>query len=150
MPFYSTKTYTHEEGLSCCFRQWRAEHSHCSLLHGYALSFKLTFQCEHLDDKNWVQDFGGLKELKQWLKDTFDHKLVISQDDPQLDYISSLSGLGIADVLVLEDGVGCEKFAQLVYDYANALVAKQSNGRVCVHSVECSEHGGNSAIFTAN
>ena len=33
----STKTYGHEEGLSCCFRQWRATHSHCRLLHGYAL-----------------------------------------------------------------------------------------------------------------
>ena len=39
----STKTYGHEEGLSCCFRQWRATHSHCRLLHGYALSFRLTF-----------------------------------------------------------------------------------------------------------
>ncbi len=25
--YRSTKTYDHTEGLSCCFRQWRATHS---------------------------------------------------------------------------------------------------------------------------
>ena len=62
--YYSTKTYGHEEGLSCMFRQPLATHSHCSLLHGYALSFSFKFGCDGLDDKNWVVDFGNLKELK--------------------------------------------------------------------------------------
>ncbi len=31
--YRSTKSYDHSEGLSCCFRQWRATHSHCSLVH---------------------------------------------------------------------------------------------------------------------
>ena len=62
--YYSTKTYGHEEGLSCMFRQPLATHSHCSLLHGYALSFSFKFGCNHLDDKNWVVDFGDLKDLK--------------------------------------------------------------------------------------
>ena len=69
--YYSTKTYGHEEGLSCMFRQPLATHSHCSLLHGYALSFSFKFGCNHLDDKNWVVDFGDLKDLKAWLKDSF-------------------------------------------------------------------------------
>ena len=69
--YYSTKTYGHEEGLSCMFRQPLATHSHCSLLHGYALSFSFKFGCENLDDKNWVVDFGDLKELKAWLKDSY-------------------------------------------------------------------------------
>ena len=85
--YYSTKTYGHEEGLSCAFRQPLATHSHCSLLHGYALSFSFKFGCEQLDDKNWVVDFGGLKELKAWLKDNFDHKITVSKDDEQIDRI---------------------------------------------------------------
>ena len=32
--YRSTKRYSQEEGLSCCFRQWRAAHSHCRLIHG--------------------------------------------------------------------------------------------------------------------
>lgn len=148
MPYRSTKTYGHDLGLSACFRQWRATHSHCSLLHGYALSFRFEFEATHLDDKNWVMDFGNLKGLKKRLVDTFDHKLVVAEDDPQLDYISSLSGLGIADVLVLRDGVGCEMFAKLAYDFAvQALTEQHMYYRIRVASVECAEHGANSAIY---
>ena len=44
--FYSTKTYGNDKGLSCCFRQWGATHSHCSLLHGYSIGIKIVFECE--------------------------------------------------------------------------------------------------------
>ena len=72
MTYYSTKTYDHNEGLSCAFRQWRAD-SHCNLIHGYALGFEITFEAEELDDRNWVIDFGDLGVLKKWLKEMFDH-----------------------------------------------------------------------------
>ena len=79
--FYSTKTYNNDRGLSCAFRQWRAEHSHCKLIHGYSLGFKVIFECDKLDERNWVMDFGGLKKFKNWLEDMFDHTLVIAEDD---------------------------------------------------------------------
>lgn len=41
--YRSTKTYGHNAGLSCAFRQWKAN-SHCKYLHGYALSFKFVFE----------------------------------------------------------------------------------------------------------
>ena len=52
--YNSTKTYGHDVGLSCSFRQWRAQ-SHCSKVHGYALSVKFTFAAEKLDERNWVR-----------------------------------------------------------------------------------------------
>ena len=64
--YVSTKTYGNDRGLSCCFRQWRSTHSHCSLLHGYSIGIKLMFESETLDDRNWVMDFGGLKAFKEW------------------------------------------------------------------------------------
>lgn len=154
MPYQSTKTYGHDLGLSACFRQHRAKHSHCSLLHGYALSFKFVFECDELDDKNWVQDFGGLKQLKAALFNMFDHKLVIAEDDPNVDDFSMLQGLGLADVVVLP-AVGCEAFAKLAYDMADGVVRGEQIGlfaqgpwnRVRVVSCECSEHGANSAIY---
>ena len=73
--YFSTKCYGHNIGLSAVFRQPHAD-SHCSLLHGYSLSFKFTFGCNELDERNWVVDFGGLKPLKKWLEDSFDHKVV--------------------------------------------------------------------------
>ena len=144
--YLSTKTYGHEQGLSCAFRQPLATHSHCSLLHGYALSFSFKFGCETLDDKNWVVDFGGLKELKQWLKDNFDHKITVCKDDPEIDRIMRLQDEGLAEVVVM-NGVGCEKFAEHAFHFANDLVRKQTGGRCFAVSCEVREHGANSAIY---
>lgn len=79
--YYSTKTFGNELGLSRCFRQWKATHSHCSLLHGYSIGVKLVFECEHLDSTDWVFDFGGLKQIKSWLTDIFDYWVILSEDD---------------------------------------------------------------------
>lgn len=48
MTYSSTKTYGHEVGLSCAFRQCRATHFHCRYLHGYAFSIHLEFETEEL------------------------------------------------------------------------------------------------------
>ena len=61
--FESGKVYAHNTGHSCAFRQWKAD-SHCNLIHGYALQFELTFGSDKLDNRNWVVDFGGLKERR--------------------------------------------------------------------------------------
>ena len=95
MAFYSTKTYGHNIGLSAVFRQPNASHSHCQLLHGYSLGFKFTFGCNELDDKNWAVDFGGLKPLKQWLEDQFDHKVVIDSQDPHMEEFYELEKKGL-------------------------------------------------------
>ena len=112
--FYSTKTYGHDLGLSAAFRQWRAD-SHCRFIHGYALSFKFEFEAEELDIRNWVVDFGGLKGLKGMLENTFDHKLLVAEDDPELEWFKEAERRGIAEVVVVQAG-GCEKFAELVYN----------------------------------
>jgi 6-pyruvoyltetrahydropterin/6-carboxytetrahydropterin synthase len=146
--FLVTKTYGHELGLSACFRQWRAV-SHCRFLHGYALSFKFVFEAQSLDDKNWVIDFGGLDELKQKLKDVFDHRLIVADDDPQMDTLSMLNGLGCANVLILPD-VGCEMFARYAWGFADDAVRRMGVAqRVRVISCEVREHGANSAIYIA-
>ena len=145
--FYSGKTYTHATGHSCAFRQWKAD-SHCNLIHGYALQFEFTFGGDELDERNWIVDFGGLKELKQWLKDNFDHKFAVAKDDPALQEFLGLEQKGLADVVVM-NGVGCEKFAEQAYHFANDLVQKQTNGRCYATQCEVREHGANSAIYKA-
>lgn len=147
MAYTSTKTYGHETGLSCCFRQWRATHSHCHNLHGYALSIHLKFEATDLDDRNWVVDFGGLRSLKAWLQETFDHTTVIAHDDPQLDWFHHGHELGILKLVILPD-VGCERFAALVWAKASEwLDAKGLSPRCRVSEVEVREHGANSAIY---
>lgn len=145
MAFQSTKTYGHNIGLSACFRQPKA-HSHCKFLHGYSLAFRFVFQATELDERNWVVDFGGLKPLKQWLEDNFDHKVVLDKDDPYMDTFKILENTGLAELNIL-DGVGVEKFAEHAYNFADELVREMTNSRCRVVSVECMEHGANSAIY---
>ncbi len=143
---YSTKTYGHNIGLSACFRQPKA-HSHCKFLHGYALAFKFTFGCSELDERNWVVDFGGLKPLKAWLEDSFDHKVVLDKDDPMMTYFRNLESAELCELNIV-DGVGVEKFAEHAFNFAQELIDSMSKGRCWVESVECSEHGANSAIYS--
>ena len=144
--FYSTKTYGHEIGLSCCFRQWRAE-SHCSLLHGYALSVRLEFTATELDVRNWVVDFGSLKSVKQMLKDTFDHTLLVAEDDPHKNELLKLANLGVARVVIVER-TGCEAFAELIYQCISQWLWDAGYSPRCsLVSVEVREHGANSAIY---
>lgn len=145
--YRSTKTYDHSEGLSCCFRQWPAGHSHCRLLHGYALAFKFTFACFQLDERNWCFDFGGLKPIKAWLHGMFDHTLVVAQDDPALPQFKKLADQGLVELRVLP-AVGCEATAGFVFEHVSGFVAEQTQGRVWLEAVEVKEHGGNSAIYS--
>jgi len=151
MPYQSTKTYGHEVGLSVCFRQWRAD-SHCHFLHGYALSVKLTFEAEELDQRNWVQDFGGLKEIKAWLRESFDHKTIVANDDPERENLRWLQLLGVADIIFM-DAVGCEAFAKHIFDWVENWLIAQPTGsggqqrRVLLAAVEVREHGANSALY---
>lgn len=146
--FRSTKRYDHAEGLSCCFRQWRAQ-SHCRLIHGYALAFEFTFATAHLDERNWCFDFGGLKPVREWLKHMFDHTMLAAEDDPELPRFIELQTNGLVDLRVLP-AVGCEATARYVYDHVQAFVHEQTSGRVWLESVGVREHAGNSAIYHRN
>lgn len=142
----SSKTYGHEEGLSCCFRQWRASHSHCRLLHGYALSFRLVFASTELDERNWCFDFGGLKPIKIWLHEMFDHTLLVAADDPGLAEFRRMAELGFAELRVLP-AVGCEAVACHVFEYVSRFVDEETSGRAWLEEVEVREHTGNSAAY---
>ena len=109
--FQSTK---HFSGYSCCFRQWKASHSHCRFLHGYALSFRVVFEGER-DERGWVCDFGcfGRNGVKERLKELFDHTTIIAKDDPALHHFQQLEKQGLLQLRTV-DAVGTENFAKLV------------------------------------
>lgn len=147
MPYYSTKMYGHECGLSAAFRQWRAD-SHCRLLHGYALAVKFVFEASTLDVRNWVVDFGGLKELKALLEDTFDHTTIVAEDDPDLDWFRQGHERGVLNLVVVP-ATGCERFAEMIYSVTEQWLRDAGYGNRCkVVSVEVREHGANSAVYT--
>lgn len=144
--YISTKTYPHSKGLSCAFRQWKAD-SHCKYLHGYAFQVKFWFGANELDVRNWVVDFGSLKSLYQILEDTFDHKTLVAHDDPQLDLYYSLHKAGVIQLCEVP-ATGCEAFAEMIFEVASQWLIDAGYGSRCVVlAVEVSEHEGNSAIY---
>jgi 6-pyruvoyltetrahydropterin/6-carboxytetrahydropterin synthase len=143
------------------------------LIHGYSIGIKLVFESETLDEKNWVMDFGGLKAFKEWADWQFDHTMCVALDDPHLNKFQDLARLGKQDQggvlsLRLVTGVGCEKFAELVFRTMNEILAAYQAGQSWTHpdgrvfearypvgagvrlrSAEVFEHAGNSAVYEA-
>ena len=153
MNFKSTKIL---ELGSCAFRQPNAAHNRgdagenskrCSFIHGYKLTAKFWFGCSSLDDKNWVQDFGGFKSIKDTFKHQFDHTTCLSADDPLLPLFKQLHDAGGLDLRVMEKGTGIERIAEFCYIKMQEHVNSQSKGRVWVDKVEVFEHENNSAIY---
>ena len=146
MTWCSTKTYGHQLGLSCAFRQWRAE-SHCHYIHGYSMSVKFIFETDELDLRNWAVDFGSLKGLKGKLEDLLDHKTLVAEDDPEMEWFLEAEKRGILRLRVLPS-VGCERMAEYIFGMTEIwLFDNGYSPRVRLVSVEVSEHGANSAIF---
>ena len=149
--YQSTKLF---DGFSCCFRQWKAETTHCRFLHGYGISFRVTFE-GNLDHRNWVWDFGGMKRAKTliddmqpkaWMDYMFDHTVIVAKDDPKLETFQAMEVMGIIQLRVVE-ATGAEKFAEFIYSKLNEFVHKETHGRVRVAQVEFMEHGKNTAIY---
>jgi 6-pyruvoyltetrahydropterin/6-carboxytetrahydropterin synthase len=144
MAYYTvTKRYDYIEGWSTTFRQHKAE-SHCHFIHGYALAFEFTFGSIELNELNWVLDFGGLKDLKAWLKETFDHKTLVAEDDPHRDWYIEGANRGVMDVIIIP-ATGCEKVAEWVYSKAKELLDLYYP--VHLMQVKVQEHNGNSATY---
>ncbi|MAU35816.1 MAG: hypothetical protein CMD14_00395 [Flavobacteriales bacterium] len=136
------------DGYSTAFRQWRATHSHCQYVHGYALKFKVWFEGD-LDEKNWVCDFGCFKRngIKKILANQFDHTTVVAEDDPNMETFKRMDKVGLIQLRVMKH-VGCERFAEWVYNLINDKMHDETDGRVRVLKVESFEGGtNNSAIY---
>ena len=160
--YQSTKIF---DNYSVALRQHKAAHSHCQLLHGYALKFKVWFESvevleeKQLDEMNWIMDYGGFKPtdaeptpgngLKDWMNSMWDHTTLIEKDDPQLETFKYMEELNLCK-LVIMDAMGAESCAKLVYDHFNKRLALTGGGRVKVTKVECWEAEKNSSIYKEN
>ena len=150
--YQSTKLF---DGFSCCFRQWKAETTHCRFLHGYGVSFRVTFEGD-LDDRNWVWDFGGMKRAKTlidgmqpkaWMDYMFDHTVIVAEDDPELMKFENLHRRGIIQLRHVKS-TGAEKFAEFIFHKLDNFVKTETNNRVKIVQIEFMEHGKNTAIYS--
>ena len=163
MPYISTKSYGPSEGLAVCYRQWRADRKSgkphgepyprheipgCCALHGYALSFYFEFTCETLDARNWVVDFGSLRPLKEFLKESFDHTMLVAEDDPLHAEFVRLHELGLAKMVEVE-ATGCKALAKFLHEYVNDIFLDEHypNSDIRCTKVEVRETPSNSAMY---
>ena len=123
-------------------------------LHGYGVSFKVTFEGD-LDERNWVWDFGGMKRAKgtidglspkAWMDYMFDHTLVASLDDPELEIFKELHGKNVVQLRIVP-ATGAEQFAKYIFDKLVEFVEEETSQRVTVTQVEFMENGKNTAIY---
>ena len=145
--FTSTKEYVDE--FPCAYKQWKAD-THCNLNHGYSFSIKFYFGANQLDKRGWVIDYGGLRDLKDILKQQFDHKTIIAKDDPDLEKYRQLERDGILELTVLP-GMGCERIADMLYKYVNGVFIPDMLGageaeRVWCYRIEVRETQSNMAF----
>jgi len=145
--YTSTKEY--HDSFPCAYRQWRAD-SHCNTIHGYSFSMKFYFGTDDLDVRNWAADYGGLKELKKILESQFDHTLLVSADDPELETYMLLQEKKMAKLTILPR-LGCEGLSDMLYKYVNGVYIPEMWGdgeakRLWCYRVEVRETQSNMAF----
>ncbi len=150
--FTSTKEWV--DAFPVAYKQWKADDKPgkipgCNKLHGYALSIKVYFGTNELDKRGWVVDYGGLKELKDVLADQLDHALIVASDDPDMDVFKLIAERGMAKIVELP-GLGCERIADMLYRYINAVFIPDNWGegesqRLWCYRVEVRETQSNMA-----
>lgn len=139
-----SKTFS---GYPCTHRQWR--HSgHCRFVHGYSRSFTVWFRASALDGCGFVVDFSSLRELEARLAAQFDHTFLVEADDPLLASWQQLHEQGALNLRVMVS-VGMEGSAELVWQWANALLQAREAGRACCFKVEARENEKNAAAYEA-
>ncbi|MBT5890612.1 MAG: 6-carboxytetrahydropterin synthase [Chromatiales bacterium] len=141
--FKSTKRFV---GFSCAHRQ-PSHDGHCQYLHGYSRSFYFIFGADEVDPRtHFVMDFSGLKGVKAWLDNMFDHTCLINADDPELELFKQLDERGIIQLRVLPN-VSMEATAKYVVDHVQTMLDEVTGGRVFIHACECRENDKNSGWY---
>jgi hypothetical protein len=86
---------------------------------------------------------------KDYFTYLLDHTTIVAQDDPYLDKFKQMDADGIIQLRIM-DNVGCEKFAEHLYNTINDFLVLETEGRVKAIKVEVYEHERNSASYQEN
>lgn len=116
---------------------------HCRKVHGHNMSVVFTFGATERDENSFVLDFGKLKPLKGMLDYQFDHRLLISPDDPELPFFREMEAKGLCDLREMKSSA--EDLAEWIYAHAEPIIEKLSEGKAFLVSVEVFEDSKNAA-----
>lgn len=120
---------------------------HCRWIHGHDWAFDITFGCDKLDDCGFVIDLGALGHVRDFLNETFDHTLLVNEDDKMIQ--DSILLQEIAKLVVVPN-CGMEGLAQFVFERIQKSIGgwqMQYRG-LRVIAVTCFEDSKNSATYS--
>lgn len=87
----------------------------CAHPHGHNGIVEVEFSREELDRRGMVVDFMDLKqELKVFLDQELDHKMLLRKDDPLTKVLQEMG----EPVFVMQENPTAENIAQLIFNYA--------------------------------
>ncbi len=120
---------------------------HCADIHGHSWTFEFTFAAGSTDEAGFIMDFGKLQPLKAWIENRFDHKLVLSGDDPKAKHlVASLQDEHLADIKIIPD-CSAEGIAAYLLECAGEVIHEITAGRVSLVRVTVREDSRNSATI---
>lgn len=87
----------------------------CAHPHGHNGLAEITLESDELDHRGMVVDFGDVKrEIKAWIDDRMDHRMLVRKDDPLVEWLEEQGEPHWA----LDDNPTAEAIARLIHDHA--------------------------------
>ena len=87
----------------------------CRHLHGHNGKAVIVMEREKLDDRGMVVDFTDIKKsLRTWIDDELDHRMILNEQDPALEYLRSIN----EPFFTIADNPTAENIAKLIYKQA--------------------------------
>lgn len=143
-----SRTYiTHRIGpISTGQRQWKAGNE-CHWAHGFGRIIELTFWVVQPDKEGVYVSGLDLTMIESWIREEWDHRILLQHDDPLIDQFRTLHELGGININVTPEkyGPGLEQSCQFLYDNIKEKIEQRTWKRVGVESVRIWEHENYSA-----
>ena len=87
----------------------------CRHLHGHNGRVIVVLEGEELDDRGMLVDFTDVKaELRTWVDNELDHRMILCKDDPVLPYLKEQG----EPLFIVDDNPTAENIAKLIYERA--------------------------------
>lgn len=87
----------------------------CAHPHGHNGVVEVEFSREELDGRGMVVDFQDIKnEVKAFLDQELDHKMLLRKDDPLVPILKDMN----EPVFLMQENPTAENIAQLIFNYA--------------------------------
>ncbi|MDY7082470.1 MAG: 6-carboxytetrahydropterin synthase QueD [Halobacteria archaeon] len=86
----------------------------CQHVHGHNGIAEIELESEELDERGMVYDFSDIKrDVKAWIDDNLDHKMLVREDDPFIEYLEDMG----EPYYVMEKNPTAEAIAELIYEH---------------------------------